>query len=238
MHPEEEALVAAIADAPADDAPRLVYADWLEEHGDVVRARFIRWKILGPSGLGLFGSTNELLDSGFDFKGLRDEALAAFARAAPRGCGHLFTDIGCYSRGFVTAASGDGLALAPALDALLRTTPIRSLVVERNADALLDCPALGRLRALTLSYDNWRDYPARLVNRLIACPHLGRLEGLRLDTVWTYYEEDSKWTDIEETQHHDRLTTAEWERLLAHFGPRLRDGRPTNPQQPYTPRRD
>jgi uncharacterized protein (TIGR02996 family) len=36
------ALLAAIRAAPADDAPRLVYADWLDEHGQPERAEFIR----------------------------------------------------------------------------------------------------------------------------------------------------------------------------------------------------
>ena len=36
------ALLAAIRAAPADDAPRLVYADWLDEHGEPERADLIR----------------------------------------------------------------------------------------------------------------------------------------------------------------------------------------------------
>jgi len=36
------ALLAAVRAAPEDDAPRLVYADWLEEHGQPDRAEFIR----------------------------------------------------------------------------------------------------------------------------------------------------------------------------------------------------
>ena len=36
------ALLAAIRQAPDDDAPRLVYADWLDEHGQAERAKFIR----------------------------------------------------------------------------------------------------------------------------------------------------------------------------------------------------
>src|SRR5437899_1980594 len=36
------ALRAAIRAAPDDDAPRLVYADWLDEHGHPERAEFIR----------------------------------------------------------------------------------------------------------------------------------------------------------------------------------------------------
>lgn len=42
---EEKALLAAIWANPLDDAPRLVYADWLDEHGapaQVARAEFIR----------------------------------------------------------------------------------------------------------------------------------------------------------------------------------------------------
>src|SRR4051812_23231024 len=39
---EHDALVQAILHAPDDDAPRLVYADWLDETGDADRAEFIR----------------------------------------------------------------------------------------------------------------------------------------------------------------------------------------------------
>ena len=39
---EQRALRAAIRANPEDDAPRLVYADWLQEHGDEPRAEFIR----------------------------------------------------------------------------------------------------------------------------------------------------------------------------------------------------
>jgi len=39
------AFLAAIADRPDDDLPRLVYADWLDENGDPARAEFIRTQI-------------------------------------------------------------------------------------------------------------------------------------------------------------------------------------------------
>src|SRR5262249_37597306 len=42
---EEERLLRAVLEAPDDDAPRLVYADWLEDNGDEHRrgwAEFIR----------------------------------------------------------------------------------------------------------------------------------------------------------------------------------------------------
>src|SRR5688500_455808 len=42
MTPDELGLLGAVAAAPEDDLPRLVYADWLEEHGRPQRAEFIR----------------------------------------------------------------------------------------------------------------------------------------------------------------------------------------------------
>jgi uncharacterized protein (TIGR02996 family) len=39
---QQEGILAAIQEAPDDDTPRLVYADWLAEHGDPERAEFIR----------------------------------------------------------------------------------------------------------------------------------------------------------------------------------------------------
>ena len=40
-----EALIRSVLASPADDAPRLVYADWLEERGRVEDAEFIRVQI-------------------------------------------------------------------------------------------------------------------------------------------------------------------------------------------------
>jgi uncharacterized protein (TIGR02996 family) len=39
---DHDALLRAICESPRDDLPRLVYADWLEEHGQPERAAFIR----------------------------------------------------------------------------------------------------------------------------------------------------------------------------------------------------
>jgi uncharacterized protein (TIGR02996 family) len=46
MRPEQErAFWEAIQEAPEDDTPRLVYADWCEDHGQPERAEFIRAQI-------------------------------------------------------------------------------------------------------------------------------------------------------------------------------------------------
>jgi uncharacterized protein (TIGR02996 family) len=39
---DDAAFLAAIADRPDDDLPRLVFADYLDEHGDAARAEFVR----------------------------------------------------------------------------------------------------------------------------------------------------------------------------------------------------
>lgn len=42
---DDLALLETIREAPNDDVPRLIYADWLEENGDADRAEFIRVQI-------------------------------------------------------------------------------------------------------------------------------------------------------------------------------------------------
>jgi uncharacterized protein (TIGR02996 family) len=42
---DQDALLRAICENPDDDAPRLIYADWLDEHGDPLQAEFIRTQI-------------------------------------------------------------------------------------------------------------------------------------------------------------------------------------------------
>lgn len=45
MNADEQAFFRAMGEADEDDTPRLAYADWLEEHGDADRARFIRLQV-------------------------------------------------------------------------------------------------------------------------------------------------------------------------------------------------
>jgi uncharacterized protein (TIGR02996 family) len=42
---EREALLRAVCENPDDDLPRLVFADWLEEQGELERAEFIRGEV-------------------------------------------------------------------------------------------------------------------------------------------------------------------------------------------------
>src|SRR5262245_44558022 len=71
---EREALLAAIYDAPDDDAPRMVFADWLDDHGEAARAEFIRLQLR----LAALGED----DAGRDALVRREEELLAANREA------------------------------------------------------------------------------------------------------------------------------------------------------------
>jgi uncharacterized protein (TIGR02996 family) len=47
-HPDYRALLLSVLESPADDLPRLVLADWLEEHDEPERARRIRFMCAHP----------------------------------------------------------------------------------------------------------------------------------------------------------------------------------------------
>ncbi len=67
---DRDAMLAAVIAAPDDDLPRLVYADWLDDHSFAERAEFIRVQValayptLGPDGTG---------DSGLRYRQVRRE---------------------------------------------------------------------------------------------------------------------------------------------------------------------
>lgn len=39
---DHDALMRAVCARPEDDTPRLVLADWYDDHGDAARAEFVR----------------------------------------------------------------------------------------------------------------------------------------------------------------------------------------------------
>src|SRR5947208_913652 len=62
---DEESLLLAVEARPADDTPRLVYADWLDEHARPAEAAFlraeVRWQRRPPGTAGWFRLGRELL---------------------------------------------------------------------------------------------------------------------------------------------------------------------------------
>jgi uncharacterized protein (TIGR02996 family) len=148
----EEAFLAAILAAPDDDAPRLIYADWLDEHGDADRADFIRLQChLAhlPAG-----------DPGRDgLEAAERRLLAAHGRAWGGPFRGLATEWE-FCRGFIESVVIPSDVLGQA-QAALKSAPLRSVKVLPRltgpGDRALELePLRYELEAASNDYDaNW-----------------------------------------------------------------------------------
>jgi uncharacterized protein (TIGR02996 family) len=188
-------ILAAVKEAPADPAPRLILADWLEEHGDEqdrARAEFIR---LAPGRTGdprrreLWQRYRAAWLGPLD----RGRMSCSFVGGLWRlwlGAGLFFELLANGLAESETWAWVVGLklsGLAPAdLPRLLDGPLLRGLTAldlsdnalgDEGVRLLAECPHLAALTELGLDHDNIADEGAGL---LAASPHLGRLTDLSL----------------------------------------------------------
>jgi uncharacterized protein (TIGR02996 family) len=170
-----EAILSAILEAPDDDAPRLVYADWLEEHGDEARADFIRVQLelarvpdYEPGWIELRRREQALLAE--HGQGWRQE-VAGWARPGA-----------VFRRGFVGEVWCTASELLKGGSGLFRRAPVRGITLRKasheQVEDLARSPLLGRLRRLHLTSGCERDLTA--LRGLLSSPHVGNLRGLRL----------------------------------------------------------
>ncbi|HVK12165.1 MAG TPA: TIGR02996 domain-containing protein [Gemmataceae bacterium] len=125
--PDDPAFIRAIAAAPDDDAPRLVYADVLDERGDeasVARAEFIRVQIERARLVPRTPRWNDLWH--------RDTALLDWARRwreeLPVVQGVTY---GGFIRGFIDRVTVTiGATLPPAFESVFDAVPVRRLAAE------------------------------------------------------------------------------------------------------------
>ncbi len=127
---DEDALLAAIAEHPDEDTPRLAYADWLDEHDRPILAEFIRVQIeishketlprvLQNRYVDLWKRNQELLDNH------RDELLGSLA-ALPKDTKIEFR------RGFVSEVTSEGVHARHDLwPRLIATRPLPRLTITR-----------------------------------------------------------------------------------------------------------
>jgi uncharacterized protein (TIGR02996 family) len=146
--PHEAGLLQDVCANPADDVPRLVYADWLEDNGDPQRAEFIRTHVeMAKLGEGhrrhasLFQRAQALL--------MRNASvwhgeLPDWAR--PRGYG-----LGSYDRGFLREIHCTARQWLKGAKTLLRTVPVDHLSVSNatgKVGELCRHPGFERVRSL------------------------------------------------------------------------------------------
>jgi uncharacterized protein (TIGR02996 family) len=162
---DEDALLAAIAEHPDEDTPRLVYADWLQEHDQPIRAEFIRVQIeiarkqetlprvLLNRHVDLFKRQQELLDNH------RDELLGQLAK--------LPVDVTRdFSRGFLSQIVLSVDAFLEHAPLIATTKPLPRVRVNQVSARLADfvlCPHLDCITQLQF-------YPDALVHNPPAWP--------------------------------------------------------------------
>jgi uncharacterized protein (TIGR02996 family) len=168
-----DALYEAILANPADDLPRLVYADWLEEHGDAERSEFIRAQIGGDH-----VRADPLLD--------RNRAKWWIPRL--RG-GQTF------ARGFVDEVWATAEDIIAHADLLLRY-PLRGLRITAATDqieSLAGLPILARVTRLDLSNNTGVH---NRFDRLFYNGGLRNLTSLTLRNVRVWGDDLPRWPMI------------------------------------------
>jgi uncharacterized protein (TIGR02996 family) len=162
---DREAFLRAIWEQPHDDLPRLVYADWLDEHGEPERAEFIRVQCELDSG--------RLAEPRLGQLRARESDLRwRHGRAWGRGPFH---------RGFqVPFAPMSGEEFVAAGDEMFRDAPLWSVRLHAARPVLAGVLAsrhLSRLYGLSLPNTDLGDDG---VQALAACPRLAGLRELEL----------------------------------------------------------
>ncbi|MBY0455899.1 MAG: TIGR02996 domain-containing protein [Gemmataceae bacterium] len=215
---DEDALLAAIRAHPDEDTPRLIYADWLDEHGDSARAEFIRLQCapeLGADGRARVFELEHWHRSRWLARLPRPERVEwAFRRGFPEGVTLTGWDLMIHQDALAEVPWVRTLAVTYVTELALQHFVGRvwnpgwielelqasSSFVAANTATIANCPQVAQLRALRLSRFH---LGAAALDLLATSPSLANLQQLRLDS------------DLDE----DALPP-----LRARFGDRLRIG--------------
>jgi uncharacterized protein (TIGR02996 family) len=199
MHFEAELLLDAICDRPDDDTPRLVFADWLQEHGQENYARFIRLQCAAAREKLGSDEANRLWEEiGRVWTALRYEWWPATVDEWDRAWWSGSLDAVHFERGFLRPR-------IPLTDEQLLmyageadwwpwiTSPGCKLLLTASEcwERLASVRALRRFRTICLvelvrSDDEWGEsvwVPDELAN-LLRSAHLGGLRVLNLSACW------------------------------------------------------
>jgi uncharacterized protein (TIGR02996 family) len=202
---EEEALVRAIATAPEDDVPRLVYADWLEEHDRGDHAAFIRAQCELARITDIEGEWGGS-DRSERWEGLRHQCEALTPRregawSAPAAVAVEFhrglpAFVTCGPRDFVDHGQ-EWLAAAPTLHGL-RLSNLRG--ATRHLRALVGAEHLARFTRLWVD----RSVSVPALAALLTSDHLAGLTDLDLARGWL-----RNTSALADAHHLSRLTRLE-----------------------------
>ncbi len=169
-HPD--AFLQATLDAPDDDTPRLVFADWLDDHGDAARAEFIRVQCA-------LARLPEDDDRRWEWEA-REQQLARERGKGWAGPLRRLLKRWAFRRGFVESVALRAADFLRHSDAIFRLAPVRHVRLFDAAgrlEALAESPALGRLSGLDLRH---QAVTLAELESLLRSPRLRRLTHLNL----------------------------------------------------------
>jgi uncharacterized protein (TIGR02996 family) len=169
----EEGLLAEVRDDPEDDTPRLVYADWLDEHGQPERAELIRVQVQRDR-LSTGDSARPRLDE-------RSRAILAEHEADWTDSLRPLVRSYRWVRGLVDEVEVEAPRFAGHADELLRLAPTAGWRVHvegwQGVKVLVRCKQLLRVRRLTLLGGRMGGAGARI---LAESPNVANLKALAL----------------------------------------------------------
>jgi uncharacterized protein (TIGR02996 family) len=192
---DEAALLRAIIDNPADEAVRLVYADWLEDHERTPQAEFIRTQVRRAALPPWHVEYDELRRRE---RQLIEQHGETWLEPVRPWLHHGFTtrrddhEFGVFRRGFVETVLADPTRFLADPDGLFAAAPVTGLVVwikSAALESLLASEHLGRVERLRFfsSVSRHCKPSERYVylqqgdfHRIATCPHLSRLRELDL----------------------------------------------------------
>jgi uncharacterized protein (TIGR02996 family) len=170
---EDEALLRAVLAAPDDDAPRLVYADWLDEHGDPARAAFIRIQVELARQPADPDRVLQLRKAELTLLRANREAWTAWVPG--------WAEARTFRRGFLEGIRAEAGAFIAGADEVRRRTPLSAVRLDGREDlavSLFRLRALDGIRSLTLSVP----VPAGAWEHLGGSQYLGQLRELNLNS--------------------------------------------------------
>jgi uncharacterized protein (TIGR02996 family) len=172
----EEGFLEAIRETPDDDAPRLVYADWLDDHGQADRAEFIRVQCE-------LAHLPRTSDRYWELED-RSDALLQVQKQAWSGPLPGLANQWTFRRGFVESVQIEGEKFLPHANDLFAALPLRSLqliiVGWQNWGYLARFAALAHLARLHKLDLSDCCFPVAQLHKLIASPYLTGLRTLDL----------------------------------------------------------
>jgi uncharacterized protein (TIGR02996 family) len=171
----EQALFQSVLDAPDDDAPRLVYADWLEEHGQPERAEFIRVQIAREGEPEYSPRWREL-----------EKRARALLKGHHREWGPAPDGLAWgpeFRRGFVESVCTTARAFADRPDELFARAPLRSLRIAMRNEVEDEFAEMFRSLEMRQALDQSSGAYRVLLARRFRSPEMRRLRHLYVTTL-------------------------------------------------------